>query len=273
MISIRGIAMSLVVHGLAAAFVSVSAEIHHEPSTEDVPAIAVELLLEAESAPVMPSAPAQETIEAPIPKTEPEPVVQTASLPPPIPQPQTEEESEPTTTREMPVQIPKIEDAKPKLSEQLQKHSTLKPIKLKQVKEKPHQTEVRKPEAKTAEPGRRKQVAALAVGRGSVGNTRSTDGKAAEQSYGSKVLARLRAAKKYPSAARSKGIEGTAILTFTISSAGKLTAARVVKGAGHPLLDGAVLAMARDAAPFPAFPNSIAKGQMTFSVPVQFKIN
>ena len=102
---------------------------------------------------------------------------------------------------------------------------------------------------------------------------RSTDGKAAEQSYNSKVLARLRAAKKYPAAARGKGIEGTAILSFTISSSGKLMSARVVKGAGHALLDSAVIAMARNAAPFPAFPQAIAKSQMTFRVPVQFKIN
>ncbi len=119
----------------------------------------------------------------------------------------------------------------------------------------------------------KKQVAALAAGKGSLGKLRSTDGKAAEQSYNSKILARLRAAKKYPAAARGKGIEGTAILSFTISSSGKLTSARVVKGAGHALLDSAVIAMARNAAPFPAFPQAIAKSQMTFRVPVQFKIN
>ena len=93
------------------------------------------------------------------------------------------------------------------------------------------------------------------------------------RSYNSKVLAKLRAAKKYPAAARGKGIEGTAILSFTISSSGRLTSARVVRGAGHALLDSAVLSMARNAAPFPPFPSSISKSQMTFSVPVQFKIN
>ncbi len=82
MISFRGIAMSLVVHGVAAALVSVSAAIQPNAPEEDVAAIPVELVLEMESAPVMPSAPVQEAVETPV--ARPEPIIETASLSPPI---------------------------------------------------------------------------------------------------------------------------------------------------------------------------------------------
>jgi protein TonB len=300
MISVRGIAMSLVMHGVAAALVSVAAAIR--PDTPiDVAAIPVELVLEMESAPVTPSAPVEEIVETPVvetpveeiveapvvkppvpepvtpaPEIKPEPPLKTASLdvlPKPKPTPQPEPEL--VTQREMPVQVPPIVEEKQKLAEQLVARKVMpeKPVQKILKTEKPKEAKLKKSAKKTLTASQKKQVAALAAGKGSVGKQRSTDGRAAESSYNNKVLARLRAAKKYPAAARGKGIEGTAILSFTISSSGRLTSARVVKGAGHALLDSAVLAMARNAAPFPAFPSSISKSQMTFSVPVQFKIN
>lgn len=244
MISFRGIAMSLVVHGVAAALVSVSAAIQPNAPEEDVAAIPVELVLEMESAPVLPAEAVEEAVAAPAIETPVQDVVK------PVP--------ELVTKREVPVQIPPIVEEKPVP---------------KKVEVKPRKVIVQKSAPKVLKSSQKKQVAALAAGKGSLGKLRSTDGRAAEQSYNSKVLARLRAAKKYPAAARGKGIEGTAILAFTISSSGKLTSARVVKGAGHALLDSAVIAMARNAAPFPAFPQATAKSQMTFRVPVQFKIN
>ena len=56
MISLRGITMSLTIHGIAAALISASAAIQLEAPVEDVAAIPVELVLEMESAPVTPSA-------------------------------------------------------------------------------------------------------------------------------------------------------------------------------------------------------------------------
>jgi protein TonB len=196
-------------------------------------------------------------------------------------------EPELVTEREMPVQVPPVLEEKPKPAEPPLVESKPKPAKqpvannaesVKTVQkihkaEKPKEAKLKKAAKKILNISKKKQVAALAAGKGSVGKQRSTDGQAAESSYNSKVLARLRAAKKYPTAARGKGIEGTAVLSFTISSSGRLTSARVVRGAGHAILDSAVLSMARNAAPFPPFPSSISKSQMTFSVPVQFKIN
>ena len=287
MISLRGIAISLIIHGVAATAISVSAAIRTETPAEDVAAIPVELILEMEAAPVAPAAPVEEIIEAapvedvvepkpveevveakPVPTgkvVEPALEIKTASLPPPVVPPFLE--PEPVTEQESPVKIPPVVETKPLAK------ATVQNPEPKIIKEKPRRIAVQKPAAKKLQSSQRKQVATLAAGKGSIGQKRSTDGRAAEQSYNSKVLARLRAAKKYPAAARGKGIEGTAILAFTISSSGSLTSARVVKGAGHALLDIAVIAMARDAAPFPAFPQAITKNQMSFRVPVQFKIN
>ena len=305
MISMRGIAMSLAIHGAAAALISASAAIQPDAPVEDVAAIPVELVLEMESAPVTPSAPVeeiaetpvvetpvQEVVEAPVVETPvqevaetpapevvtPAPVEQleTASLQPPdVPEPTPEPEPELVTQREIPVQVPPVVEEKTKPDEQpvAKIVKPQKAVQKIQKAEKPKEAKLKKLAKKTLNASKKKQVAALAAGRGSVGKQRSTDGRAAESSYNSKVLARLRAAKKYPAAARGKGIEGTAVLSFTISSSGRLTSARVIRGAGHAILDSAVLSMARNAAPFPAFPSSISKSQMTFSVPVQFKIN
>ena len=305
MISMRGIAMSLAIHGVAAALISASAAIQPEAPVEDVAAIPVELILEMESAPVTPSAPVEEVTETPVVETPVEEVVEspsvetpaqevaetpvpevvtpapaepleTASLQPPeVPEPTPKPEPELVTQREMPVQVLPVVEEKPKLAELpvAKEVKPQKPVQKIQKAEKPKEAKLKKSAKNALNASKKKQVAALAAGKGSVGKQRSTDGRAAESNYNSKVLARLRAAKKYPAAARGKGIEGTAVLSFTISSSGRLTSARVVKGAGHPLLDSAVMAMARNAAPFPAFPSSISKSQMTFSVPVQFKIN
>lgn len=320
MISMRGIAMSLAIHGIAAALISASAAIQPDAPVEDVAAIPVELVLEMESAPVTPSAPVEEIAETPVVETPLEEIVEasvvetpeqkvvetpvpvvfppapvelmkTASLPPPevIPEPMPAPVPEPelVTERGMPVLVPPVLEEKPTPAEQpivedkpepaeqpvAKKVTPEKPGEKIQKAEEPKKEKTKKSVKKTLNASQKKQVAALAAGKGSVGKQRSTDGRAAESNYNSKVLARLRAAKKYPAAARGKGIEGTAVLSFTISSSGRLTSARVVRGAGHALLDRAVLSMARNAAPFPPFPSSISKSQMTFSVPVQFKIN
>ena len=106
MISFRGIAMSLVVHGVAAALVSVSAAIQPNAPEEDVAAIPVELVLEMESAPVTPSAPVEEAVETPVAET-PEPEVIEAPVHEVVtPAPVAKPEPELVTNSEVPVQIP-----------------------------------------------------------------------------------------------------------------------------------------------------------------------
>ena len=84
MISMRGIAMSLAIHGVAAALISASAAIQPEAPVEDVAAIPVELILEMESAPVTPSAPVEEIAETPVVETPVEEVVEAPVAEPPV---------------------------------------------------------------------------------------------------------------------------------------------------------------------------------------------
>jgi|GEM_PF-4114536 len=172
---------------------------------------------------------------------------------------------------------PATPDPSPQKLAELLAPPVVKPVKKAETKPPQKRPDVKKQTASTSTRTARKQAlkqtAALAAGRGSTGTIRSTDGKASEQTYKSKVLARLRSAKRYPDAARAKELEGTAVLTFTVSASGQLTAARITNGSGFAVLDSAALAMARGAAPFPPFPPGMNRAQMTFRVPVQFNID
>lgn len=282
----RGIIASWTLHAAAIGIVSAGVLPARESPVEDVPAIAVELVPDIESSPVMPSeassaAKAKKAeIEAPTPDMRDEP------LSPPTPPAAMQPERDVTPElRQIPDVVPEIFAKQPEVTPPIaEKAEVPPPLPIKT--EAPPQPPTRlvkkklkpKPDkvvAKTSDKvGKKmKQKAALASGRGSTGKTRSTDGAASDASFKSEVLARLRSAKRYPDAARKKGMEGVAVLSFTISASGRVTSARIVKGSGYALLDQATLAMARNAQPFPAIPASFARSQMTFRVPVQFNID
>ncbi|WP_421696438.1 TonB family protein [Aestuariivirga sp.] len=260
----RGLPASIIVHAAAATIVFASiAEGEHV--IEDVASMPTELILEIDSSPVLErpaveeDASAKEPAEVPAPPLSPPPLEQR-----PVVQPQPAVET-PEVTAALgaePVVVPppveKIEKFPPNLQQPLPKAEKPAP---------------KRERAVTLRKKSVKQKAALAAGKGSDGKIRTTDGKALEQSYKSKILARLRSAKRYPDAARRKGLEGTAVLSFTIDAAGRLTAARISTRSGAPAIDDAALAMARNAAPFPPFPPGLARQQMTFRVPVQFAID
>ena len=301
----KGLPASVFVHAAAAGIVLAS--ISPEDRVEDVASAPVELVLEIESSPAVAQQPVSEEAEArphaeapvaapseketeepepeadsasetPVAQPEPEPLPQKIAeiplalqrdLPPPaVPTPdsmirQASESAEltaPAGIEPLPAGPPAAEQRSPKRSERAEKRKSEK-------------VEVRKERKASHSRKAERQTAALAAGKGSDGLTRSTDGRALEQSYKSKVLARLRSVKRYPEAARRKGLEGTAVLSFTINARGQVTAARISGRSGYAAIDGAALAMARNAAPFPPFPPGIGRQQMSFRVPVQFKID
>lgn len=186
---------------------------------------------------------------------------------------QTEELTTPAGAEPLPVAPPAV---RPPLPEPAEAKPGVKPAE-KAERHKAASAKA-KPDAKAERKSTRsqkaaRQTAALAAGKGSDGSTRSTDGRALERSYKSKVLARLRSVKRYPEAAHREKLEGTAVLSFTINARGQVTAARISGRSGHAAIDGAALAMARNAAPFPHFPPGMGRQQMSFRVPVQFKID
>lgn len=88
-------------------------------------------------------------------------------------------------------------------------------------------------------------------------------GTAAVANYKGKVRSRIRRAIRKP-----RGVEGTVVVTFSVSGNGGLAGARVSQGSGVPDIDQLALDAVRRAAPFSPPPG----GQgMTLSVPIQIQ--
>ena len=85
----------------------------------------------------------------------------------------------------------------------------------------------------------------------------------------SKLMAHLERRKRYPSAARGRGEEGTVQVRFSIDDAGNVLSSQVVRSSGHPALDDAVVDLMRRASPVPPPP---AGAPRTITAPVRFNI-
>lgn len=302
----RGVLMSMVFHAGAAGAVFAFVSLPHETPAEDVPSIAVELISAHDSSPALAQQSIAETepddIEEQTPPDRPRqnaeaseeepgpapvdlaassaqdvvpdrPPVNPAQFPQTLPEPPAKEilktvepSMEPKTVATPAKPAEKAAAKPPKERNKPAPRSAA-------AKAEPEKPRKREATGSGTRKKSQKQVEALAAGKGSTGELRSTDGAAQEQNYKSKILARLRNAKRYPPAARKDGLEGTSVLTFTINASGQLVSARISRASGKPALDNAALAMARSASPFPPFPAGITRRQMTFRVPVQFNID
>lgn len=87
--------------------------------------------------------------------------------------------------------------------------------------------------------------------------------------YRDAVKQRLEAARRYPRIARQRGIEGTAVVFFTIQPDGSIRNLAIVRSSGSGLLDDEVIATVRRATPFPLPPDGLA---IDIQVPVIFSI-
>lgn len=90
-----------------------------------------------------------------------------------------------------------------------------------------------------------------------------------DTNYRGIVAAHLARFKQYPSAARSRGDQGTPTVSFSLSGSGSVTSVRLVRGSGAASIDGEATAMVRRASPFPAPPSGRAQ---SFTVPVSFHL-
>ncbi|WP_064695450.1 cell envelope integrity protein TolA [Rhizobium aegyptiacum] len=88
-------------------------------------------------------------------------------------------------------------------------------------------------------------------------------GTAAVANYKGKVRNRIRRAIRKP-----RGVEGSVVVTFSVSGNGGLTSARVSQGSGVPDIDQLALDAVRRAAPFSPPPGRRA---MTMSAPIQIQ--
>ena len=205
-------------------------------------------ILEIEQAPEPVAAPPVETAAAeplpPPPEPEPPPPPPEPEPPPPEPPPP----SPPEVVEPPPEPEPVVEKIEPKPERRpVEKKRPKKPVERKVVERPP----VTAPtvEAATA-------AAASANAR-----------RAAAASYAARVAAEFARHKRYPDAARTSRIEGTALLAFVIGPSGSLVSHSIVRSSGDARLDAAVHAMAA-ASRFPPPP----EGRFASSIPVRFTI-
>ncbi|MBO6948071.1 MAG: energy transducer TonB [Rhodospirillales bacterium] len=107
---------------------------------------------------------------------------------------------------------------------------------------------------------------------GSGDNASSGGRPGSADSYFARLQAWLEQHKEYPSSARRRRQEGTAVLTFTMNRGGEVLAARIQRGTGYKALDEEVIKMIERATPLPPLPDDFAQGELTLSVPVQFQL-
>ena len=91
-------------------------------------------------------------------------------------------------------------------------------------------------------------------------------------SYRSQVMAHLQRYRIYPPEAKSRGVTGTSMVRFALSSNGSVISASLGRGSGASILDEAALSMVRRASPFPPFPAGSGRSQMDFAAPIRFDL-
>lgn len=106
---------------------------------------------------------------------------------------------------------------------------------------------------------------------GGTGGAAPEAGTAEIATYRARVLAHLARHKLYPAAARDRGVEGRATLSFVLSRDGAVVSSALSEGSGAAILDEATLSMLRRAAPFPPMPDG-GPATMSFRTAVRYDL-
>lgn len=88
----------------------------------------------------------------------------------------------------------------------------------------------------------------------------------------SELVGRLQRAKRYPDAARARGEQGVATVTFTIDRSGHVLSVSLVRSSGSQSLDEEAVALVRRADPLPQMPAELANNKLTLTLPVTFSL-
>jgi protein TonB len=86
------------------------------------------------------------------------------------------------------------------------------------------------------------------------------------------LISHLNRFKRYPEAARVRGIQGVVKIEFTINHEGRIVASHVAESSGSSALDAEALATLRRANPLPAPPVKAADATFYLVLPVHFRI-
>lgn len=148
-----------------------------------------------------------------------------------------------------------------------------------EVKEKPREKPRKKPEQakakpKPSTPAPEKRKAQVQTQREAprAAAQQNSSGSAASVSparWQARVASHLERRKRYPSAAKRQGQQGTAQVRFTIDGSGNVQSVSLVRSSGVALLDEEVVALVRRASPVPAPPPGVNR---TIVVPIRFSM-
>ena len=79
--------------------------------------------------------------------------------------------------------------------------------------------------------------------------------------------------KRYPEAARKRGLEGNAVVRIRIDRDGNIIYSTIDVSSGNSTIDQAVMTMVRDSNPVPHVPENYPQGnQLEFLIPVSFRL-
>ena len=92
-----------------------------------------------------------------------------------------------------------------------------------------------------------------------------------EQTWRGAIGQHLGKNRRYPSAARERGLQGTATVRVTIDGEGRVLDRQLVTSSGQPLLDQEAMEMMRRAQPLPRPPATVPT-PIVLTVPVRFSI-
>lgn len=102
---------------------------------------------------------------------------------------------------------------------------------------------------------------------------RGTGRGSALDGYRNSVRMHIDRAKRYPKIAQQRRIEGVAVVSFRLSSDGKvIDGPDLVKGSGYGLIDRAALRAVTRGAPYPKYPGPADADGHAFEVPVRFHL-
>ena len=92
-------------------------------------------------------------------------------------------------------------------------------------------------------------------------------------SYGKQLSSLIAGYQRYPRIAQLRGWQGTAQVQISVSAAGRMVNAVILRSSGFEVLDDQALEMVRQAAPLPQPPEALRGREFTVMVPIVFKLN
>lgn len=93
-----------------------------------------------------------------------------------------------------------------------------------------------------------------------------------QQRWERALVSHLNRFKRYPESARSRGSQGSVMVSFSIDREGRVISASIQRSSGSSVLDEEGLAVLQRASPLPAPPAQMAGARLDLTLPIQFRI-